>query len=195
MPQAHRRSEPLLRHHFAFLLLSALGFLLLFAGLRAALLGYNAELIGQTPWSSFAEAFFNGLRFDSRLVVFICAPLILALLSPAAIAARGWQRAWLTAAASLTLLLGLTELTFYREFHQRLNSLVFQYLGEDLRTVLSMLWYGFPVGRYLLSWVLATALLYAGFAWLDRHCRPPQHSRRPRNPPRSAWHCTVWHSC
>nr|WP_298138871.1 LTA synthase family protein [uncultured Pseudomonas sp.] len=172
--------RPRLRHQLAFLLLSALGFLLLFAGLRAALLGYNAELIGQTPWSSFAEAFFNGLRFDSRVVVFICTPLILALLSPAASAARGWQRAWLTALASLTLLLGLIELTFYREFHQRLNSLVFQYLGEDPRTVLSMLWYGFPVGRYLLLWALATVLLYVGFAWLDRRCRPA--SAAPNKP-------------
>ena len=77
-------------------------------------------------------------------------------------AARRLHVAWLTLFASLTLFLGVTELDFYREFHQRLNSLVFQYLEEDLGTVLSMLWHGFPVLRYLLAWGLATLAL----AWL-----------------------------
>lgn len=160
-----------LPHHLGFTVLSGLILLLLCTLLRAALLVYNRELIGDSPAAVFAEAFFNGLRFDLRLVVFVCAPLLLALLSHRAMAARRLQRLWLTGCGSLILLLGVTELDFYREFHQRLNSLVFQYLQEDLGTVSSMLWHGFPVVRYLLAWALATWLLYWLFGCLDRATR------------------------
>jgi phosphoglycerol transferase MdoB-like AlkP superfamily enzyme len=74
---------------------------------------------------------FNGLRFDLRLVVYICAPLTLALAYCPAIVLRTWQRIWLGACAALVILLGMIELNFYREFHQHLNALVFQYLQED----------------------------------------------------------------
>ncbi|MDM1708294.1 hypothetical protein [Thiopseudomonas alkaliphila] len=47
--------------------------------------------------------------------------------------------AWLVVSSSLSGLLGIIELDFYREFHQRLNSIVFQYLNEDPSTVISML--------------------------------------------------------
>ncbi|MBJ3773878.1 hypothetical protein JEQ20_25810, partial [Klebsiella pneumoniae] len=76
-------------------------------------------------------------------------PLLLALFSVRAMAARGFFRLWLTVASSIALFLGLMEMDFYREFHQRLNGLVFQYVKEDPKTVMSMLWYGFPVVRYL----------------------------------------------
>ena len=148
--------------HLAFTVASALLLMLMYSLLRLALLAYNHEQIGSTPLIQFVEAFANGLRFDLRLVVYACAPLLLSLLSPRAMAARRLHVAWLTLFASLTLFLGVTELDFYREFHQRLNSLVFQYLEEDLGTVLSMLWHGFPVLRYLLAWSLATLAL----AWL-----------------------------
>ena len=146
--------------------------LALYTLLRIALLVYNRELIGDTPGATFIEAFYNGLRFDVRLVVYALTPLLLALLSVRAMAARGLLRWWLTAFASFTLLLGITELDFYREFHQRLNGLVFQYFEEDLATVGSMLWNGFPVGRYLLAWAIATWLLATLFKGLDRISRP-----------------------
>ena len=148
--------------HLAFTVASALLLMLMYSLLRLALLAYNHEQIGSTSLTQFVEAFANGLRFDLRLVVYACAPLLLSLLSPRAMAVRRLHVAWLTLFASLTLFLGVTELDFYREFHQRLNSLVFQYLEEDLGTVLSMLWHGFPVLRYLLAWSLATLAL----AWL-----------------------------
>jgi phosphoglycerol transferase MdoB-like AlkP superfamily enzyme len=102
-------------------------------------------------------------------------------------AARGLQRFWLTGFASITLFLGLSELDFYREFHQRLNSLVFQYFQEDPRTVLSMLWNGFPVGRYLLAWAVATWLLDKLFKGLDRLSRPTPKA------PSSATGAPAWH--
>ncbi len=165
---------PSVRQHLAFTTGAALIFLLLDSSLRALLLFYNRELIGEASTLTLAEAFFNGLRFDLRLTVYACAPLLLALLNHSAMIRRGWQRLWLTLFASLTLFLGVLELDFYREFQQRLNSLVFQYFEEDLQTVLSMLWHGYPVLRYLLAWALATVGLWALFSWLDLHTRSDQ---------------------
>ncbi|AYC33252.1 LTA synthase family protein [Pseudomonas cavernae] len=171
-----RFANPTVKNHLAFTLLSAFALLVLYTLLRVALLVYNRELIGSTPPAVFVEAFYNGLRFDLRVVVYACIPLLLSLLSVRAMAARGLHRLWLTGFASITLFLGLTELDFYREFHQRLNSLVFQYFQEDTKTVLSMLWNGFPVGRYLLAWAVATWLLYQLFKGLDLLSQPKLQS-------------------
>jgi phosphoglycerol transferase MdoB-like AlkP superfamily enzyme len=153
-----------LKHHLLFTASSLLVLMTLYSLLRLALLIYNWEQVGGATPAILAEAFFNGLRFDLRLVVIACLPLLLALPSLRAMSARGFFRIWLTLFASVTLFLGLIELDFYREFNQRLNGLVFQYLKEDPRTVLSMIWYGFPVLRYLLAWALTSCLL----AWLFR---------------------------
>jgi phosphoglycerol transferase MdoB-like AlkP superfamily enzyme len=162
-----------LKSHLFFTAAGALTLMLLHSLLRLALLAYNREQIGGTALATLAEAFFNGLRFDLRLTVLACVPLLLALPSTRAMTgARLFFRYWLTAFASLTLFLGLIELDFYREFNQRLNSLVFQYLKEDPRTVASMLWHGFPVARYLLAWLAATGLLDWIFTKLDRSTRP-----------------------
>ncbi|BCD88917.1 hypothetical protein PSm6_53240 [Pseudomonas solani] len=136
------------------------------------MLVYNRELIGATPAATFVEAFFNGFRFDLRLTIYALAPLLLSIPFAGAMAARRLHLVWLTGFASVTLFFGLLELDFYREFHQRLNSLVFQYMSQDPKTVLSMLWYGFPVVRYLLAWAIATWLLFKLFQWLSRVHRP-----------------------
>ncbi|MBF7728895.1 LTA synthase family protein [Pseudomonas sp. N040] len=175
-------ANPTIKSHLAFTLVSGLALLVIYGLLRVALLVYNHELMGSTPASEFLEAFYNGMRFDLRVVVYACVPLLLALFSVRAMAARRGLRLWLTGFASLTLFLGITELDFYREFHQRLNSLVFQYFEEDLYTVGSMLWNGFPVGRYLLAWALATwllAKLFKGLDLLTRPKAPSQHSAGP----------------
>ncbi|BAN49837.1 LTA synthase family protein [Metapseudomonas resinovorans] len=181
-----RAYTPTIRSHLAFTLLSALALMVMYSLLRLAMLVYNSDQIGDSPASVFVEAFFNGLRFDLRVVVFACAPLLLCLLSVRAMAARTLQRIWLTLFASLTLFLGISELDFYREFHQRLNSLVFQYLQEDLGTVASMIWNGFPVGRYLIAWALATALLYLLFRSLDLRSRSRAIATQPATTRRHA---------
>lgn len=170
---------PTIRSHLGFTALSAVALLVIYALLRVALLVYNRELIDDAPVSSFIEAFYNGLRFDLRLVVYACAPLLLSLFSVKAMAARGYHRIWLTFFASVTLFLGITELDFYREFHQRLNSLVFQYFQEDTKTVMSMIWNGFPVARYLVAWAVATWLLAKLFKALDLLSRPKAATRAP----------------
>src|SRR3546814_14235232 len=96
---------------------------------------FNRELIGSTPLASFVEAFGNGLRFDLRLTVYILLPLLLGVLSMRVMAVRGLLRLWLSVCASLTILLGLIELNFFRDFPQRLHSRVFQYLQEAPTTM------------------------------------------------------------
>ncbi|KTC43884.1 hypothetical protein AO269_05625 [Pseudomonas putida] len=169
---ARGKLQPTVKSHLAYTLLSGLAIMLMLSGLRLALLMYNREMIGDTPTSTFVEAFFNGLRFDLRLVVYLLIPLLLAVLSARAMRWRGLFRAWLTIASSVVLLCGLMEMDFYREFHQRLNGLVFQYVKEDPKTVLSMIWYGYPVVRYLLAWVFVTWLLSLVFKGFDRLTRP-----------------------
>ncbi|WP_288101201.1 MULTISPECIES: LTA synthase family protein [Pseudomonas] len=167
-----RLLQPTVKSHLAYTLLCALVMMVMFSALRVALLVYNREMILSTPASTFLEAFANGLRFDLRLVVYLSVPLLLALFSVRTMAARGLFRFWLTVASSIALFLGLMEMDFYREFHQRLNGLVFQYVKEDPKTVMSMLWYGFPVVRYLLAWAVGTWILSLAFKGADRATRP-----------------------
>lgn len=169
---SNRLLQPTVKSHLAYTLLCALVMMVMFSLLRLALLVYNREMILDTPASTFLEAFANGLRLDLRLVVYLIIPLLLALFSVRAMAARGFFRFWLTVASSIALFLGLMEMDFYREFHQRLNGLVFQYVKEDPKTVMSMLWYGFPVVRYLLAWAVGTLILSMAFKGADRATRP-----------------------
>jgi len=166
--------SPTLKSHLAYTVLSGLVIMLMLSLVRLALLVYNSDMIGDTPSATVAEGFFNGLRFDLRVVVYISIPLLLALLSPWLMARRGLFRFWLTIASSVVMFLGLMEMDFYREFHQRLNGLVFQYIKEDPKTVMSMLWYGFPVVRYLLAWLVGTWLLSLVFKGIDRLTRGEQ---------------------
>eukprot|EP01132_Coremiostelium_polycephalum_P018323 gene18323-21854_t len=169
---SNRLLQPTVKSHLAYTLLCALIMMVMFSLLRLALLVYNREMILDTPASTFLEAFANGLRLDIRLVMYVLVPLLLALFSVRAMAARGFFRLWLTVASSIALFLGLMEMDFYREFHQRLNGLVFQYVKEDPKTVMSMLWYGFPVVRYLLAWAVGTLILSIAFKGADRATRP-----------------------
>ena len=175
--QIHRQAlsrlqNPTVKSHLAYTLLSGLALMVMYTLLRIGLLVYNREMIGDTPASTFIEALFNGMRFDLRLTVYLLIPLMLSLFSARAMAARGFFRFWLTLVGSITLFFGLMEMDFYREFHQRLNGLVFQYVKEDPKTVLGMLWYGFPVVRYLLAWAVVTWLLSLVFKGIDRVTRP-----------------------
>ena len=72
--------------------------------------------------------------------------------------------------SSVSIFFCIAELDFYREFHQRLNSLVFEYIRQDPATVISMLWNGFPVFRYLLLWVFFSWLMYRFYLLVD-HAR------------------------
>ena len=168
-----------LKHHLLFTGGGLMLLMLMHSLLRLALLVYNRGQMGGVTPEVLLEAFGNGLRFDLRLSAFLCLPMLLATPSLRAMSARGFFRFWLVLCASTTLFLGLVELDFYREFNQRLNGLVFQYLKEDPKTVLSMLWYGFPVVRYLLAWGAVSALLAWLAGKLDRATRAPEDRAMP----------------
>ena len=170
-----------LRGQLIFIVGALAALTLMLTLLRGALLAWNWELAAEVTRGDLLEAFFNGLRFDLRVVVIVGAPLMLTVLSVRLMAMRTLQCLWLTLATVLLCLLGTVELSFYREFHQRLNTLVFQYLQEDPATVLSMLWYGFPVVRLLLGMALVSWLMYRGFRWLDRRTRLPATAANRRH--------------
>ncbi len=157
--------------HLLFLFCSLLILAVLFAVLRLLLLLYNIDLASAMGISDWQHAFVTGVRFDFRVIAIICLPLVLGTLWPVTVNARRFYCVWLTLWSSLSVFLGLMELDFYREFHQRLNNLVFQYLKEDPATVMSMLWHGFPVLRYLFGWLVLTFLLFALFCWTDKRTR------------------------
>jgi len=191
MLSSHRTAEssqPVvgLRGQLLFVLASLFALTLLLSLLRAALLAFNWELAAESGWAQLGEAFFNGLRFDLRVVIIAGAPLILSFFSVTLMQRRGLQCAWLTFAAVLLSLLGVVELNFYREFHQRLNALVFQYLQEDPAIVLRMLWYGFPVVRLLLALAALSFAMFRLFRWLDRHTRQKPTANNTRLTQRGA---------
>ena len=175
-----------LRSQLLFVLYSLFALTLLLTLLRAVLLAYNWELAADASWRDLSEAFYNGLRFDLRVVVLAGVPLILSFFSDKLMQLRKLQCFWLTLVALLLSLLGVIELNFYQEFHQRLNALVFQYLQEDPATVLRMLWYGFPVIRLLLALAVMSLLMFSLFRWFDRHTRLQPSANSVRLTPHGA---------
>lgn len=166
--QSSNQGKVSVAQHILFMLACAGVLLVTLFLLRVLLLVYNLELTAEIPLGSIVESFFNGFRFDLRVVTYLCIPLTLSLCSQRAMKARRFLRIWLHIWGSLLILLGLVELDFYREFHQRLNSLVFQYFQEDPITVLSMLWHGFPVLKLVLAWVASSIVLYGVLLRADR---------------------------
>lgn len=169
---------PGLDRHLAFVFLATFVLMAMHSLLRLALMLYNHEQADATAGADLLEAFSNGLRFDLRLVVVASIPLLLALASRRWMTSRRWMVRWLVVFASVTLFLGIVELDFYREFNQRLNGLVFQYMKEDPKTVLSMIWYGFPVVRYLLAWAFGTWVVFKLIQGVDRITRSGPVSAR-----------------
>lgn len=177
--QLTQPNKPNALQQLVFFILSALTLMVIFSLLRYALFKYNADLIGDTPTATFIEAFCNGLRFDAKVTAFIMIPIGLTFLCSKAMALRTLQLIWLTLAACVGIFLGVLELDFYHEFHQRLNSLVFQYVREDPRTVLSMIWNGYPVVKYMIAWIIITAIVFLIFKLIDRITKKNTNKQYP----------------
>lgn len=177
--QLTQPNKPNALQQLVFFILSALTLMVIFSLLRYVLFKYNADLIGDTPTATFIEAFCNGLRFDAKVTAFIMIPIGLTFLCSKAMALRTLQLIWLTLAACVGIFLGVLELDFYHEFHQRLNSLVFQYVREDPRTVLSMIWNGYPVVKYMIAWIIITAIVFLIFKLIDRITKKNTNKQYP----------------
>jgi len=158
----------------AYILGCAAVFLVLFAVARGLLLWRNETLLADIPLRDVLTAFGVGFRFDLIMTCYALTPLVLATLLPSGLVWRGLCNFWLGLVALLYSFLAVIELDFYHEFHARLNSLVFQYIKEDPQTVVSMLWYGFPVLRYFALCGALTALAVFAIKAIDRATRTPQ---------------------
>ncbi|MFH2047002.1 MAG: LTA synthase family protein [Pseudomonadota bacterium] len=152
--------------------------LLLFALSRTLLLFRNSNLIGNTPISDLLMSYAIGFRFDLIMTSYTMIPLLLGMLIPVGLYHRKIWNFWLGIAIILFSFLAVLELDFYHEFHTRLNSLVFQYIKEDPKTVMNMLWYGFPVVRYLLLCGVLTGLSFLALRQVDRRTRRPGKNNR-----------------
>ncbi len=165
-----------------FIALSALALLAVESVLRALLYWHNHNLAIEIPSGEIVESFLIGVRFDLIIASYIIIPPCLGLLLPQGLGRRRLARLWLGMTSAIIIFLGVLELDFYREFHSRLNSLVFQYIREDPETVARMLWHGFPVLTYLLLVAILWSLLQWLFAGADKLTRPA-----PGQPPSGGW--------
>lgn len=162
---------PPLAGDVSFLIGYFLAYLLLLGVLRGILLLSSFALAEQIPLADLTNSFLVGLRFDLIIASILAVPLALALLLPGGLGSRKLAIIWLGTTGSLSVLAGITEIEFYREFHIRLNSIAFHYLREDTSTVVNMIWNGYPVVAYLLAW-LGLSLAYLGaLVWLNRITR------------------------
>ena len=165
----------------AYIFGSSAIFLLLFTVSRTLLLVRNLDLIADIPVSAILMSYAVGFRFDLIMTGYTMAPLMAGMLLPAGLSRRRWWNLWLGFALIMFSFLAVLELDFYHEFHTRLNSLVFQYIKEDPKTVISMLWYGFPVIRYLLLCGLIAGSTIAVLRLVDRRTRKPDINYRYRS--------------
>ena len=155
----------------AYILGSSAIFILLFAVSRTLLLVRNIGLIADIPVSALLISYAVGFRFDLLVTGYTMAPFLAGMFFPAGLSHRRWWNLWLCLALFLFSFLAVLELDFYHEFHTRLNSLVFQYLKEDPKTVISMLWHGFPVLRYLILCGVMAGLAIMALRLVDRRTR------------------------
>ena len=165
----------------AYILGSSAVFLLLFAVSRTLLLVRNIGLIADIPVSALLISYAVGFRFDLIVTGYTMAPLLAGMFFPAGLSRRRWWNLWLGFALLLFSFLAVLELDFYHEFHTRLNSLVFQYIKEDPKTVISMLWHGFPVLRYLMLCGVMAGFAIAALRLVDRRTRKPDTRYRYRS--------------
>lgn len=168
-----------------FLLTISCWILLYQTFLRCIFLYVHFDLAHDIPAPVLLHAFGNGLRFDLMITGMVLLPLVLALVWPSTVARRRYMRRWLVVAVGLITFLAILELDFYREFHQRLNSLVFEYMKEDPKTVLSMIWFGFPVLRYLALIGALVFVFHKVVCVIDQKTRQLDSSAKK----------TIWHHC
>mgnify|MGYP006099710375 CR=1 FL=1 len=151
--------------HIAVLVGLLLCYVIMFGLFRATLALQHADLLTEANIAGISQSFYTGLRFDLRVACIALLPATLLPLFSGALY-RCFCKYWFTVLFSVCVLLSILELEFYREFQQRLNILVVQYLKEDPATVLSMIWHGFPVVRYLCLWLALAAGGYVVISYL-----------------------------
>jgi phosphoglycerol transferase MdoB-like AlkP superfamily enzyme len=150
-----------------FILGLMLVLVLTFSGLRFLLLWQNRELTAKIPAKVLARSFFVGWRFDMIIIGAIMLLPIVVQFFPLSPISRSLPLYWCGIAGTMVVFFAVLELEFYQQFHTRLNSLVFEYLKEDRKTISSMIWNGCPVLHYFSIWIGISILMICGFLWVN----------------------------
>lgn len=166
MTEYYRENKHFLSSEVMFTLGLYLLLTLFFALARLALLLRNADLAVPVPLAVIAMSFIVGLRFDIAVSSYLLIPFLFATVLPT-IRVRAWLVVVFCALADLLLFLVLAEAEFYREFENRFNTLVFEYLNHP-GIVGGMIWEGYPVIHYTLVWIVLAALFSYGVLWLHK---------------------------
>ncbi len=153
-----------------FLLLAAL-LLTLFALLRLGLI-VRTRAPGDATWAQVLPAFSVGVRFDLATAAYGLAPVIFLCYVPWLAPWRGPRTRrvfhWgLTLVIGVAAFLLMAEAEFFREFHSRYNQLAIRYFDHPT-IVGGMVWYNYPVVRYLLVWLVVAALIHLALAGIFR---------------------------
>jgi len=152
--------------------------------MRLLLLLYNRELLSSIPKKELWGTFFIGCRFDLIIIGAIMFVPIAAQFLPQESLNRSLPFFWCSVIGTIVIFLSVVELEFYQQFHTRLNSLVFEYIKEDPKTVTSMIWNGCPVLTYLGLWFFISLLMVGGFYLINNRT---QLMVGAPTPPGSLW--------
>ena len=118
------------------------------------------------------STFLYGLRFDLAIACYFVLPFVIVghlpkwglRYSPRLRRAFFWI---LVAAIAIMSFILIAEYEFFHEFQTRYNQLAFQYLDQP-KTVVGMIWYNYPVFRYVLACVLVTCGFAFALRWIMR---------------------------
>lgn len=159
-------------HLSLFFVLLILLWCALFEVMRAGMILRNSAETQSLGWGQILSSFVYGLRFDLAIACYVVLPVV-------AIGHIPWigiayspklRRVlyWLMVITAVALIfVQLAEFEFFKEFQTRYNQLAFQYLDQP-RTVVGMMWYNYPIVRYLLTCAVLTTLFALGLRFLDR---------------------------
>lgn len=154
-----------------YLLFNIMLWLAAFGICRLYMLGWNWNLTSGISPFLFMKSFMVGMRFDLIIVTWIILPLVLGILLPFGLKHRRIYRTWMLLVGGIMLLLAVTEIEFYHEFHSRFNSIAIQYLAEDPATVTRMIIIGSPVITLLFGWIVLMVLLYKCMRKVEDQCQ------------------------
>lgn len=164
-----------MKQYFGFLLPAVNHLLGLFAA-WLALFGLFRLILVVATWPLHGDAtpalllgsFTHGLLFDLSMAVKVVAPFALwRIWRPAPTKVERGIAVTLFGLVAFLCVFALTaEVEFYKEFQVRLGPLALEYFGkpENNRTVLGMIWHGYPVVR----WMLVCFVIWGLFLWLGR---------------------------
>lgn len=151
-----------------------------FALLRLLFLWRNDLAATDLPASLLAQSWLVGLRFDLAISAYFSLALLVLLWLPTRLKPR--LAYWTTLPfALLTLLIGLSDVEFFRELDMHLNHLAVEYLSHP-KIVAGMIWEGYPIISYLLLgslWICCCRLWLKGFGRLAASYQRSLGSERP----------------